>query len=58
MHYSNIPSFQYSSLCYVGARRLSATKHMSLFSSLCYSLKNLLALSSNLGKVPGATNST
>ena len=24
MHYSNIPSFQYSSLCYVGARRLRA----------------------------------
>ena len=26
--------------------------------SACYSLKNLLALSSNLGKVSGSTNST
>ncbi len=31
MHYSNIPPFQYFSLCYVGARRSSATKQMGFF---------------------------
>src|SRR5688572_2642110 len=34
MHPSITPSLQYSSLPYLGASRLSATKHMSLFSSL------------------------
>ncbi len=31
MHHSTTPSFHYSSLYYVGARRLSATKHMRFF---------------------------
>ena len=33
MYYSNTPSLQCSNLKYVGARQLSATMHMSLFSS-------------------------
>ena len=34
MHHSITPPLHYSSLWYVGTRRLSTTKHMSLFSRL------------------------